>query len=121
MGTAVGAALSEDGTELCYETVRAFIEILADVIRNYALNFMVRGGVFIAGSLPLTLKPLLQKSLGGEFSWSVKSNALALKMPVHLVNMPHPVLRGAHFHPNATIKNQASSHAICIGRHKPLK
>ncbi len=99
----VGSALSEDGSELCYEAVRAFIEILADVIRNYALTFMARGGVFIAGSLPLTLKPLLQQFLGSEFSWQVKSNALALNMPVHLVEIPHPVLTGAHFHLNATI------------------
>ena len=54
--------------------------------------------MFIAGSLPLTLKPLLLDAFADGFKWSVKSHALALNMPAHLVSIPHPLLIGAHVH-----------------------
>lgn len=94
----VASAISGETTELCRETLRLFIEILADVTRNSALSLMATGGAFIAGRLPLRLRAQLVGTFGSVFASSVRSRTLTPDMPVHLVTKPCPVLEGAFWY-----------------------
>jgi glucokinase len=94
----VASATSGGTTELCRETLRLFVEILADVTRNSTLSLMATGGVYIAGSLPLRVRALLMGSFERAFTESVRSRALTLDMPVYLVTKPYPVLEGAFWY-----------------------
>ena len=92
----VDLGMSADGTQLAHETLRLFLEILADTTRSAALAFMATGGVYLAGNLPLKLTPLLAEQFERAFSRFREHPAAYLNTPVHLVTKPHPVLHGAH-------------------------
>jgi glucokinase len=92
----VTSATSDGGTELCCETVRVFVEVLADVTQNFALSFMATGGIYIAGGLPLALRPSPVNGFEGVYSRSRRGRALTVNAPVHLVTKPYPVLHGAY-------------------------
>jgi len=94
----VASALSDEETKLCCEALRLFVEILANVCQDFALSFMVTGGIYIAGRLPLTLRPLLVDSFEKVFAQSDRAQALTVDVPVRLITKPFPVLHGAYWH-----------------------
>jgi glucokinase len=92
----VASATSAEATERSRETLRLFVEILADFARSAALSFVATGGVYVAGALPLRLRPLLSRDFARAFTCSSGRGRVSLEVPVHLVTREHPVLCGAH-------------------------
>ena len=94
----VQAALDED-SDLCIQTLNAFMSILGSEAGNLALKVMATGGVYLGGGIP---PRILQKLKDGTFMAAfIKkgrfSDTLA-HIPVYVILHKKPALLGAAFY-----------------------
>lgn len=80
-------AISENRLEgpLCRETFNLFTKYLARCARNYAIDTLSTGGVYIAGGICPKNPGIFNKGFGVEFTCSTKHREILERMPVHLV------------------------------------
>lgn len=83
------------GAEICPETVRLFVEILAQEAGNLCLKVLPRGGLFLGGGLPPRLLVFLQEGFGPVFGNKGRMSPLLANLPVYVITHPQPTLYGA--------------------------
>jgi glucokinase len=75
-----------------------FLAILGAEAANLGLKALARGGVYIAGGIPGKIMPLLastQHLQTGYLRPSCRFAGVRASMPLHVVRLPDPGLRGA--------------------------
>ncbi len=83
------------GAEICLETVRLFVEILAQEAGNLCLKVLPRGGLFLGGGLPPRILAFLQQGFGPVFGNKGRMSPLLANLPVYVITHPQPTLQGA--------------------------
>ena len=90
-------ALSES-CPVAVEAMNLFLAILGAEAANLGLKALARGGVFIAGGIPGKIMPLFtttQYLQTGYLRPSCRFAGVRASMPLHVVRLPDPGLRGA--------------------------
>jgi len=81
---------------LCKKTFELFMNFYARCIKNYVLDTMALGGVFIAGGIAIKNSDLFQSSdFIDEMNNVFQRNDILRQVPVYLIRNPHVSLQGA--------------------------
>lgn len=92
----ITAAARDNECTLCVDTVTLFSDLLAAEASNLALKIMATGGVFIAGTIPLKILPLIQRpGFIERFQDKGKMKHLIASMPVSVITNEQCALLGA--------------------------
>jgi len=83
----------------CKQTVGIFLEILGAEAANLGMKCLATGGVYIAGGIPLKIKPLLQQSglVDAFLRPGAKFHGLRNSLPLYAVLNPDVGLLGSRF------------------------
>lgn len=83
---------------LCQETFRIFTRAFARCARNFSLDTLCFGGLFIAGGIAMKNQDIFKsREFLDEFYLSPKESALLKSIPVYVITNPHTSLLGACF------------------------
>ena len=93
----VNAALAEDmDCDICCETLRLFIAILAAEAGNLALKGLTTGGIYLGGGIPPRILPFLsQESFMPSFTSKGRMSYILHDIPVKVIRNPKAALIGA--------------------------
>jgi glucokinase len=92
----VAAALDpREACEICALTVELFVAILGAEAGNLALKVLATGGMYLAGGIPLRIRPALDSGFMGAFCRKGRFQDLLAAIPVHVVINPATALFGA--------------------------
>lgn len=81
---------------VCRETFRLFARFCGRCARNFALDVLPRGGLYIAGGIALRNPEIFKSQIfKEEFADSQKRKDLLGKIPVHVISEPNIGLLGA--------------------------
>ena len=87
---------AQEGSLLCRETLRLFVQYLAVEASNLALKFKATGGIFIGGGIPPKIwNDALQAVFLDTFFLVGRLRSLMEASPVYLILNPKTVLLGA--------------------------
>jgi glucokinase len=92
----ISAAALEGRSELCIETLRWFVDLLAAEARCFALRILATGGVFLGGGIPRRILPLLSEGRFVEvFHRDGPVSNVLREIPISVILAPHAALDGA--------------------------
>jgi len=91
----VTAALNYE-SEICRETLEAFVSILASESANMALNVLAHGGVYLGGGIPPKILPALTDgNFEAAFLDKGRFSGMMTKIPVYVIKNEKTALFGA--------------------------
>lgn len=94
----VQAALLEK-SDLCLQTLSAFISILGSEAGNLALKVMATGGVYLGGGIPPRILPKLKDgTFMAAFTRKGRFSDTLAHIPVYVITHKRPALLGAYFY-----------------------
>ncbi len=95
----VEAALdAQHPCDLCVNTLRFFVEVLAAEAGNLVLKVLATGGVYLGGGIPPRILPFLQAGRFIEaFQRKGRFAEMLSKVPVHIIRNPKAALLGAAY------------------------
>jgi glucokinase len=92
-------AAVDEKAEICVETLRLFLDILASEAGNLALKVMATGGIYIGGGIPpRILSKIDRERFKTAFTRKGRFSKLLSKIPVHVIVKPDVALFGAACH-----------------------
>ncbi|MBI5557251.1 MAG: glucokinase [Deltaproteobacteria bacterium] len=82
--------------DVCRETLRIFVRILAEVCGNLAVTVLATGGIYLGGGMPAKILPFLREAdFLARFRQKGKMSTLLGDIPVYVIKNPKAALIGA--------------------------
>jgi glucokinase len=95
----IATVASDHGADICVETMRLFVAILASEASNMALKVLATGGVYLGGGIPPRILPQLTvPSFMNVFSRKGRFTEFMYSLPVHVIRNPRTALFGAAYY-----------------------
>ncbi|RMF05300.1 MAG: glucokinase [Chloroflexi bacterium] len=97
----IQAGLNQN-SELCIETLNAFVSILGSEAGNVALKAMTLGGIYLGGGIPPRIVPKLQDgTFMAAFVKKGRFSDMLARIPVYVILNKKPALVGAAYYGRA--------------------
>jgi glucokinase len=95
----IATVASDQGADICVETMRLFVAILANEASNMALKVLATGGVYLGGGIPPRILSLLQATrFMNVFSRKGRFTEFLSSLPIHVIRNPRTALYGAAYY-----------------------